>query len=511
MSARRAVALCLFLPALMVAAEPPAIRRQGVVNAASQRPAAAGGAIARGSLISIHGIHFAASAQANRIVLASAEGSRALTVLHADQQRLDAWIPPDAPLGPARLTLISGGMESAPEAIVILKSAPGLFSANGEGWGPARSTNTPRNPVAPGGRVTIEATGIGPADKPEIRVGNATARVLSIHAPKAPNFIAEITLETPPNAPEGCYVPVSARLPGAPPSNTVTVSIHRGGGGCVGADSDLTGGGIGGKTGILLLSRTVRRTFDKPEERIEDEVAGAFTDVPVSGSSSGPRLLLPPSGACATYTGVLRADTPIDSSVWTLLFGGVMRQGLDAGASIVIHSRSAQLRVPFVNGVAGLYRRILSADVGRIAPRSRLSLDSPRFGIAGSGGSQVGPFTFTLPAPAPFEAPNPPADRMGRAQALTVEWSGANPAPPVAIVLLSSNPNLNVVGLVYCSAAGGAGRFTVPADLVAQLPAGHGDLVLASWWGQTLTPRPSGISRMTGLSVFARSWEVRIE
>jgi hypothetical protein len=46
MPARCAVSLCLLLGGRMFGAEPPAIRRQGVVNAASQRPAAVGGALA---------------------------------------------------------------------------------------------------------------------------------------------------------------------------------------------------------------------------------------------------------------------------------------------------------------------------------------------------------------------------------------------------------------------------------------------------------------------------------
>lgn len=514
----RAFPLLLFLLSMAFGGDPPAIRRHGVVNAASQRPTAAGGAIARGSLISIYGVRFSRDIPPNRVTLETAGHSRALTVVRADAERLDAWIPADVRPGAARLTVTSNGLAAEPEPVVIRKAAPGLFSRNGQGWGPAladnlsgaaRSPNGIANSAAPGTRLVLAVTGIMPADTPRILVGNAFARVVSIRPAVPPAYTAEITIEVPLQAFEGCYVPVYARLPGAPPSNVVTIAVHRGGGACISSPDDPSTGWQGGKTAIVLLSRTVRRTLDAPEERVEDEANAAFTDIPQDRSRTSPLLLLPPPGSCAAYAGVLSQGTAVGSSVWTLLFGGVLGQGLDAGRSIEIHNQAGQLRVPFVSGAPGLYRRTLPG-APRPSPQTHISFDAGRIGISGSGGGQVGPFAVALPAPEAFTGGLPPGP-IDRSRELTVEWKAANSEGSLVIVLVGIDRNLNVAGLTYCNAPKAAGRFTIPAELLAQLPPGTGDLVMASWTVRIVNPPPSGIWRMMALSVFARSSEATIE
>ena len=507
MPAWRAVLLCLVLTVPAWGADPPAIRRQGVVNAASQRSAAVGGGIARGSLITIHGVRFAAAASGNRILLERAGSTpRALVILHADPQRLDAWIPPDVPPGDARLRVVSDGLEAPPEPIAIRKAAPGLFSANGEGWGPARAVG---RPVARGGRVTLAATSIAPGDAPEIRVGNTVARVLSIRAAAAPNYVAEIAIQLPADAPEGCFVPVYARVPGAPPSNTVTIPIA-GGAACAGAVNDPAAGWEGGKTAVLTLTRTIRRTVRDRQDRTEDEVNAGFFDVPADKTRASPLLLIPPPGVCTTWAGALTPKTAVGSSIWTLLFGGVTGEGLDAGSSVLLRTPSVQIRVPVVTGAPGLYRRTLSGPEARFLPRGRVALDGGRFGIASLGGPRVGSFATALPAPAEFSA-NRPDGPIDRSRFLSIEWNAPEADGTMAVVVLGADTRLNVAGLTYCNASKAAGRLTIPAELMTQLPTGRGDLVMASWWTRPITPEPSGIAHLIGMSAFARSWEVQIQ
>jgi uncharacterized protein (TIGR03437 family) len=519
MALRWVAPLCVLLHGSIRGAEPPAIRRQGVVNAASQRPAAVGGGIARGSRISIYGVGFGAVREANRVALWSAAGEvRWLKVIEGDTRRLEAWIPTDAPLGTARITVSSGGIESAPEPVTVLRAAPGLFSTNGEGWGPARAENlsgaarlpnSAANSLAPGARLALAVTGLAPSVKPEVRLGNTAARVVQIRAAGPPGYTAEIVIETPPDVPEGCYVPLYVRMPGAPLSNAVTVSVHRGGGKCVTAPEDPLLGWQGGKTGIVSLTRTVLRTLDAPAERIDDEANAAFLDVPAGKVRASPLLLLPPVGACTTWAGALKADTTVASSMWALLFGGIPGQGLDAGGSIFIRSRALQLKALPVAGAPGLYRRMLSTGAGRFGPRNRLTLDAGPLGIVGSGGAQVGPFAVSLPAPAAFTISTPP-DPVDRRRPLTLEWSPGNAAGSLAIVVFGADANQNVAGLAYCNAPKAAARFTIPADFLAQVPPGRGSLVMTSWSGRAITPPPDGIAWMTALSVFARSSEVTI-
>jgi uncharacterized protein (TIGR03437 family) len=511
MLATRTISLCLVLLRTIFAAEPPAIRRQGVVNSASQWPMAVGGVIARGSLVSIYGIRFAAGIPANRVTIETGGRLVSLTVVHAEPQRLDAWIPPDAALGAGRLTVTSSGLKSASEPITILKTGAGLFSSNGLGWGPARSENAPGNSVAPGGRIVLEATGLVPAEPPEIRVGNTVARVLSVRAARAPNYIAKVAVQVPIDAPEGCYVPVYARFHGAPTSNTVTVSVHKGGGSCIGAPDNPASGWQGGKTAVLLLSRTVRRTLEVPQERIDDELNAAFLDVPADKAQASPLLLLPPRGSCATYAGTLDASTPAGASVWTLLFGSIRGDSLNAGASLALRNQSVQLRVPMVSGAAGFYRRKLSPDSNRGSFLRRLTLDSGRLVIAGSGGAQVGPFAAAMGEVHVFTVSNPPPDPIVRPRDVLVEWSASNAEATMAVMVYGADANLNVAGLTYCNAPIAAGRFTIPAELLTNLPAGQSELVMATWVGRAVNPAPSGIGRMMTLTVYTRASQVRIE
>jgi len=304
---------------------------------------------------------------------------------------------------------------------------------------------------------------------------------------------------------------VYARIPGAPPSNTVTISVHRGGGTCVSPPADLASGWNGGRTAIVFLSRTVRRTLDATRDRVEDEMNASFFDVPPRSARANPLLLLPPPGACTTWAGALKANTKVGASFWDLLFSGIPGTGLDAGNAIVIRTQSVQLRIPFVYGAVGLYRRMLSSGLGRSLQPNRISLDSGRVGVAGTGGAQIGPFAVALPVPTPFAAVTPPAQLVSRSRSLNVEWGAANSPGTMALVVWGVDANRNVAALAYCDAPLPAGRFTIPGDLLSQLPAGRGDLVMASWWGQTVSPPPAGIGRMMALSAFARSFEMRIE
>ena len=517
----RALLLLLLMAGAAICAEPPAIRRDGVVNAASQRPEAAGGALAPASRISIHGIRFAEEVRANRVLLRIAGRSLTLPVLHATATRLEAWIPPGAPLGTGELSVQSNGLESPPVPVRLSRSAPSFFSVNEEGWGPARADNLSagvRSPnsadrsVAPGGTVALAVTGWSSADKPQVQVGLETARVLTFRPPAGPDYSAEIAIQVPPGTPQGCHVPVYARIAGGRASNTVAIAIHRGGGACVDGPGDPMAGWDGGKTAILILSRTVRRTLDQPEDLTDDELRAGFFDVPPGRRRDSPFLQWPPTGACTTYATVGDEETPAADSVPALLFGSAFREGegLDAGAYIAVRSGVLQLRAAPVPGAPGLYQRTLNPGAHPGLRPPQLPLDSGTVVIAGRGGPRAGAFATALPVPAAFTQLNPVVT-IGRSDPLTVEWKSAGSPAAMGIVVAGAGANGGAAGATYCLAPGSAGRFTIPAALLGHLPAGRGDLVLASWWTRPVTPNPAGIDHTIAISVYSRSSEVQIQ
>ncbi len=328
----RAVACLAAGVSSLFGADAPAIRRQGVVNAASQRPAAAGGAIATGSLISIHGVGFAPDPKANVVRLKTPKGTLVLPVLHANPQRLEAWIPPSASPGPAELSVRSSGQDSAPEPVNLLHSGLGLFSANDKGWGVARTDSTS---VPPGGTLTAFATGLQKATFLEMRIAGRLSKVLSVNAQR-PDHIVEINIQVPSEAPEGCFVPLYGRVAGSPVSNSVTIAVKRDGGPCFRPEDDLFTGWSGGKTAIFVLSRTVSKDSNAAGDRMEDQLAAGFYDIQTANVLASPFLMQPPQGSCSAYATVLDSATPNGTSVSGLLLGSLGGDGLNA-TEVAVH------------------------------------------------------------------------------------------------------------------------------------------------------------------------------
>ena len=87
-------------------------------------PSLGGGAIARGSLFHIDGLHFGRGA-AVRV----AQGDRHVeaVVVEAGPQQILGIMPADAPLGAAQLTVIFEGRASLPYDLKIVRSSFGIL------------------------------------------------------------------------------------------------------------------------------------------------------------------------------------------------------------------------------------------------------------------------------------------------------------------------------------------------------------------------------------------------
>src|SRR5436190_1290675 len=117
---------------------------EGVVNGASQIPSIAGGGIAPGSLISIHGVRFATP---TTVVIRKSRRDFHLNVVNGGLHRIDAWVPYDVPVGTAALVLRSQGKESEPVSVTLERGALGLFAANQKGFGPGSAENVTPNGI----------------------------------------------------------------------------------------------------------------------------------------------------------------------------------------------------------------------------------------------------------------------------------------------------------------------------------------------------------------------------
>ncbi len=138
-------------------APPPSLRIDAVQNAASLLD----GSICAGETIVVRGVGFGSDAQLSI-------GDKAVRPISITTTAITAVVPQSVPADAAMVQMQSGGASSNQVLIQVSAASPGIFSADGSGYGQAYilnkdgSLNTPANPAAPGDAITIFATGVGP-------------------------------------------------------------------------------------------------------------------------------------------------------------------------------------------------------------------------------------------------------------------------------------------------------------------------------------------------------------
>jgi uncharacterized protein (TIGR03437 family) len=137
-------------------AAPPALRVDAIVNAASMLD----GPLSGGETIVVRGAGFGNDAQ---LMIAGA----VVPALSMNPTQITAVVPSGLAAAVA-VHVQSGGAVSNQVLVPVTAASPGLFSADGSGSGQGYilnqdgTLNTPANPAAPGDRITIYITGVGP-------------------------------------------------------------------------------------------------------------------------------------------------------------------------------------------------------------------------------------------------------------------------------------------------------------------------------------------------------------
>ena len=135
----------------------PPLRIDAVANAASllDNP------ISVGETIAVRGAGFGSDA----LLLLNGAAVPAISVT---PNTIAATVPSNLASGPVTVQVQSGGAASNQVLLNVATASPGLFSADGSGSGQGYllnkdgSLNSPSNPAAPGDKITIYATGVGP-------------------------------------------------------------------------------------------------------------------------------------------------------------------------------------------------------------------------------------------------------------------------------------------------------------------------------------------------------------
>ncbi|MEO8371091.1 MAG: hypothetical protein ABI806_18045 [Candidatus Solibacter sp.] len=463
---RRSLFISLHLTAAIgrLDAQPPAILQNGLFNSASHMAGSLpGAALAPGSRFAIRGVRLGTDVRTTIVTVQS--GGRGMTarLLAVSASEVEGILPVTLMPGEATATVTRGGESSQAFAFRVAPMAVGLFTANRLGWGPADMAKpTGAKPsLAPGVVARLRATGIGTGLRLRLFVGGRPSPTVSATSKSNQPGMDEIAFRVPDGV-EGCYVPVYAQTPEGLVSNIVTLPIMRGGGACAPPEGWPT---PGLQSALVLLSRFSLLLETRPgdwEAHDQEYIEASFA----AGSGSplvAPIHLLPPTGTCTGSAGVYQSGGGF-AELAGLGFEASGARGLDAGEEIAVASAGGKLNL--VAGPEGFYR-------ARISKRSTKPFLLPgELQISSQGGSAVGPFAATVRAASPLTWKNrEQLAVVDRRKGLTVEWSNADPRRPVLIVAIGVDRLSTAAYACLCVAAAGTGNFTIPAAMLANLPA----------------------------------------
>lgn len=504
----------------------PWIGQNGVMNSASRIPSTlAGGAVARGGLFTIYGVRFGSLGH-TYVTLSAAAKIIEARVLSASAGQIDALMPESAPLGEASLVVTVDGQASSRFSMEVVASNPGVFSRNGEGWGPGRienissegvrSENSVSNPARPGQRISMFGTGFGDSRRITVLVGG---RSVSVARSKTRPGEEAIEFQVPTGAREGCYVPVYVLASSVRASNVVTMSVRSGAGPCVPAAVPLL---ETNRIGVAVVSRTSTKPRNakagESADFVDDQAAVTFAskdDRPLLS----PLLLLPPAGACTAYTSSFQSAHGLPNSISDTLISVLAGRGLDAGPQLTIKTAGRNRPIYRVNGVPGYYR----GNLGQAGPRaSRLApplfLDPGEFTLTGSAGEDIGSFEVRAPAPLSFEWTDRDSIQViDRRRPLVLHWRGLSSNSLIAIVASNVDQLTTAIGTCLCVADGRAGAFAIPPAVLANIPASrdlpgisYEQLSLSSLDGGPAPPmRAKGLQNSAVVSLYTMGRFVR--
>ncbi len=474
--------LCVLSSGGRLAAQPPAIGQNGVVNQASQlAPALAGGALARGARIEIRGVRLVSGDGRATATLNEGDSRIPVAIFSASAKLITARIPPDAPLGAATVTVMASGESSAPFPVEIAPSNAGLYSRNGQGWGPGRidnldakgkrSENSHANAARPGQHVILAATGIGPGTAIRVFVGGRSSMAMARQTDSPGE--EELLFAIPGNAPAGCNVPVYVLAAPKRASNVVTVAIDPKGG-C--QDRFISTPGPA-RLLVAVFSRTVMK-LDRatagavPGESIYDEAVVSFAKVGADARPS-PLLLAPPPGTCISYSGSFQTSTMLPDSPSAAVVSELGGTGLDPGPELNLASQGAVRSIPGNPSAIGFFRTRLGGRNVSFGPRALSPfLDPGEYHLNVPGGQDIRAFSAQFTGPSPLEWTNRDRiDAVDRTRELSVEWRGAAADRLVLVLATNVDQVSTATGTVVCAALPAAGRLTIGPELLANLPA----------------------------------------
>jgi uncharacterized protein (TIGR03437 family) len=507
----------IFLMVATSALAQPVIYSRSVYNAASYIPAGIpAGAIAQGSVFTLFGANlgpttgvsassFPLNNSLSGVSINVTQGSNMVSAIpvYVSATQINAIMPSNAPIGMDAIQVIVNNAFSNFSPVRVTTTAFGIFTALGTGLGPGvlqnyvsqtnQPINLPKLTAQPGQTITLWGTGLGPvpygdniAPTPgnlpvqvQVFVGGIPAQVAYSGRSPCCSGTDQIVFTVPANAPQGCWVPVYVKTAGSTVSNYVSMAIGpKSGGVCsngvYGGASNvfLNGGNFGGAI-VGRISTLEDIGVSQVVTVTGDYHLSAAYQIPPVTFPFNPAVTLPPYGTCTDYieTGDVSDAHPLPGSITAVT-------PLDLGPPFLLTGPNGikTLTATF-NSPASLPVR--SAELGgfitnNILPSS-LFLSPGSYNVMGFGGSgteAVGAFSTNFTVSQPITWTNQASTVfVPRSQPLTLNWTGGNSNDSDFIIGMGVDLPTNSSSIFVCSVPWGMNSFTVPADILANMPA----------------------------------------
>jgi hypothetical protein len=277
--------------------------------------------------------------------------------------------------------------------------------------------------------------------------------------------VDQVVVTVPSDAPLGCWVPVQIKAGGLV-SNTVTMAIA--------AAGETTCSDPGNPMSTLVrtpgtqafvhISRgsTIESVYTAaPTTDTADSIYARFYTRPASPFAFDPYLSYPPAGSCLVHQ--TAGDSYYEKS---------LRGALPPSASL-----SPQPKLRFNNGTQtadlfanrrAFYAGILGGTFG--SEQFALNLATTDASVTLDAGGANERTLASPPASPPLWPQRTSLEIISRNAPLTLNFTPGDATSPTAILLYAYAAASNATVEVQCLAAAGATSFTVPADVLANLP-----------------------------------------
>ena len=402
---------------------------------------------------------------------------------YASANQLNLVMPSGTPVGSAFVRVTYNGQTSAAFFFNVVASALGFAAYYGTGSGLAHSQDLNYgyynygNSIPPNTIIRLIGSGLGPDPDPardtqyvtpsaadainalaHVYVGGIDATIF-YQGPEGYPGLDEIDITIPASAPTGCFISVVGVTAGGVPTNFLTLPI--GTGEC--QDSlGYTGSTITSLIGNTTVNFGSVSIIYNPPPASSPGGTTPSTGVSAeflseSGSVFGTSSGLVSVGSCIAGESLSSNTSTTNSTI-----------PLNAG-TITINDPNGVAAVTLISEGSGLY--------GLQLPTGFLTQAGGAFPITATAGTQapaVGAFNTSINFPTPLLNWTNQAggSTVVRSQGVVVNWSGGEPG---TYVFISGNSSSGSASSYFvCFAPVAAGTFTVPAYVLATLPASTG-------------------------------------